>query len=268
VKGMSGREKALSERKVGGARSEPCLEHEEDVKEKEMPAGPPVSERKIASRHSRHGKELLASHTPSRPAPPSRSIKPMIAAVLLIVTAGAGLWNSGILVAAPMSPWVTGDIGRIQGYVNSASKEPVPNATIAVGLVDGTSNDTGWFDVDRVGTGRQVIVVDAPGYRQLRFITMISGGNPLQYRFVLNPGNGTETVDDSGTQINTFYLCGGISLIFAGITLAGALFAAQRRKFAVAAAGAIMGIALIFPIGMLTSGAALVLLLFSRGEFR
>jgi hypothetical protein len=97
---------------------------------------------------------------------------------------------------------------------------------------------------------------------------MISGGNPIRYSFVLTPGNGTETKDDFPNQANGFYMCGGISLIFGAITLAGALFAFQRKKFAIATAGAIMGIALLFPIGMVTSGAALVLLLFSRGEFK
>ena len=124
----------------------------------------------------------------------------------------------------------------------------------------------------------KVIVVEAAGYRQLRWKTIITGGNPLGYAFVLSPGNGTESHDETADLSGGFYGCGTLMMIFTVVIAAGALFSFQRRRYAVATTGAILSFSvgyfqvvflfgLVIPIGIILSIAAVILLLFSRGEF-
>jgi hypothetical protein len=219
---------------------------------------------------SGHGKELMASHDIPVRAPPPRTFKPLLAAVMLMGTAAGGFFFSGALVAAPLSPWVTGDSGTITGQVKDDDDNPLANASVAVGSRLAATNGTGHFDLAGITPGRQVIVVDCPGFRQLRFITLVAGGNAVPYSFVLSPGNGTETTNDVPNQTNFFYTCGGLSAVFSAVTLLGGLFSAQRKRYAVAMAGGIvgMGILPLFPLCTIICLGAIVLLLFSRGEFQ
>jgi len=219
---------------------------------------------------SRHGKELMASHDMPARAPPPRTFKPLLAAVLLLGTAAGGFLLSGALVAAPLSPWVTGDTGGILGQVKDSDDNLVANATVAVAARRVRTNETGHFDLPDVPTGRQVIVVDTAGFKQLRFITIIAGGNPMRYAFVLTPGNGTDTTNDVPNQANGFYTCGGLSVVFSAVTLLGGLFAAQRKRYALATTGGIVGLGILplFPLGTVICLGAIVLLLFSRSEFQ
>ena len=217
-----------------------------------------------------HGKELMASHRLAPKAPQPRTFKPLLAAVLLLGTAAGGFLFSGALMAAPLSPWVTGDAGALNGHVKDKNDDPVANATVAVGSRIATTNGTGHFNLSGVPSGRQVIVVDSPGFMQLRFITLVSGGSTTPYSFVLTPGNGTETTNDVPNQTNFFYTCGGLSAVFSSLTLLGGLFAAQRRVYSVATAGGLvgMGILPLFPLSTVICLGAVVLLLFSRSEFQ
>jgi len=219
-----------------------------------------------------HGKELMAEHELPPKAPPPKTFKPLLAAVLILGTAAGGFVYSGGLIAAPLSPWVTGDSSELTGHVkdNATPSHPLANATVAVGSRIATTNETGYFDISGVPSGRQVIVVDSEGYRQLRFVTLVSGGSAVPYSFVLTPGNETETVDDVPNWTNFFYTCGGITAVMSSFTLLGGLFAAQRKRFSVAAAGGIigMGIVPLIPFSTLFCLGAIVVLLFSRSEFQ
>jgi len=230
---------------------------------------------------SRHGKELLASHRLPAHGPPPRTWKPLLAGVLLIVVAGGGFLFSGIYIAIPESPWVSGERGEIFGNVYhklDQNDTPVPNATVSVGGRSVQTNETGFFDLKGVDTGRQVIVVEAPGYRQLRWRTVITGGNPLGYRFILSAGNGTEEHDDVGGLNDGFYACGSVIMALAAIVLAGALFCFRRTRYSLAATGAFLSFlvgyfqvfflyGVVMPLGIILSLASVILLLFSRGEF-
>lgn len=227
---------------------------------------------------TKHGKELMASHKLPPHSPPPRTWKPLAAGLLMLINAGGGFIFSGLYLAAPQSPWITGDAGEIFGYVKEKDKDPVPNATVSVGDKDTVTNETGYFHLAPVGTGRQAIVIDAAGHRQLRWVTLISGGNPLEYSFVLSAGNGTEIHDDTGNQGGGFYSCGSLLMVFAAITFLGSLFALQRKKYQIATIGAIMSFSvgyfqvivyggIVLPVGIILSLVSVILLLFSRGEF-
>ena len=227
---------------------------------------------------SKHGKELMASHKLPQHQPPPRTWKPLAAGLLMLIIAGGGFIFSGLYLAVPQSPWVTGDSGDIFGHVKDADGKAVPNATVSVGDRQEQTNRSGSFHLRPVPTGRQVIVIDAPGYRQLRWTTLISGGNPLGYSFVLTAGNGTEVHDDVPNLNTGFYSCGSLLLVFSAITLLGSLFAFQRKRYPIATTGAIMSFSVgyfqvivvggfILPIGIVLSLVSVILLLFSRGEF-
>ncbi len=227
---------------------------------------------------SKHGKELLASHRLPAHAPPPRTWKPLLAGLLLIIVAVGGFLYSGIYIAIPESPWVSGESGQILGQVNAKNGTALAGALVSVGDREGKTNETGHFDLKDVDTGRQVIVVEAPGYRQLRWRTVITGGNPLAYSFVLTAGNGTETHDDVEGLNGGFYSCGALMMIFTSIILVGALFCFQRKRYPLATTGAILSfsvgyfqvfflLGIIIPFGIIFSLASVILLLFSRGEF-
>lgn len=237
---------------------------------------------------SKHGKELLASHRLPAHTPPPRTWKPLLAGLLMVIVAGGGFIYSGLYIAIPESPWVSGSEGQIFGHVNykeDQNKTPLANATVSVGAREARTNDTGYFDLKGVGTGQQVIVIEAPGYRQLRWRTIITGGNPLEYSFVLTQvnesdpdGNGPVSKDDVGNLNTGFYSCGTLIMVFTAIILLGALFCFQRKRYPLATTGAILSFSvgyfqvyflfgLIIPYGIIFSLASVILLLFSRGEF-
>jgi hypothetical protein len=225
-----------------------------------------------------HGKELMASHELPPHAPLPRTWKPLAAGLLMLIIACGGFFFSGLYLAAPQSPWVTGDTGDIFGHVKDRDGHSIANATVSVGDRENITNATGWFHINPVKTGRQAIVVEAPGFRQLRWVTIISGGNPLEYSFVLTAGNGTETHDDVGNLSGGFYSCGSLLVVFTAMTLLGSLLAFQRRSYPLATAGAILSFSVgyfqvivysgfVLPIGIILSLVSVILLLFSRGEF-
>lgn len=228
--------------------------------------------------NSKHGKELLASHRLPAHAPIPRTWKPLLAGVFLVVVAAGGFIYSGLYIAIPESPWVSGEQGEIFGHVKGGNDTALSGAVVSVGDRAGRTNGTGYFLLKNVGTGHQTIVIEAQGYKQLRWKTLITGGNPLGYSFVLTPGNGTEPRDDVDSLSGGFYSCGTLMLLFTSIILAGALFCFQRKRYPVATTGAILSFSvgyfqvfflfgLIIPIGIIFSLASVILLLFSRGEF-
>ncbi len=240
-------------------------------------AAPSVAGHRSAAA-SKHGKELLASHRLPAHSPAPRTWKPFAAGLLLVIVAVGGFAFSGLYLAIPGSPWVTGESGHILGQVKNGNGTPVQGALVSVGPREGRTNSTGHFDVTDVDTGLQVIVVEAPGYRQLRWRTVITGGNPLGYSFVLSPGTGTEKHDETGDLTGGFLSCGALMVIFTLIVLAGAMFCFQRKRYPIATTGAILSFSVgyfqvfflfgaIIPFGIIFSLASVVLLLFSRGEF-
>jgi hypothetical protein len=227
---------------------------------------------------SKHGKELLASHRLPAHEPPPRTWKPLLAGALLVIVAAGGFVFSGVYLAIPGSPWVSGGSGEIFGQVKGGNETPLAGALVSVDGREGRTNDTGHFDLKDVATGRQVIVVEAPGYRQLRWRTVITAGNALGYAFVLTAGNGTESHDDVENLNGGFYSCGALMLIFTSIVLVGALFCVQRKRYPIATTGAILSFSIgyfqvvylfgiVIPFGIIFSLASVILLLFSRGEF-
>jgi hypothetical protein len=238
---------------------------------------PPGGEERPLST-SKHGKELLASHRLPAHEPPPRTWKPLLAGLLLMIVAAGGFVFSGVYLAIPESAWVSGGTGEIFGQVKGGNETLLAGALVSVGSREGRTNETGHFELKDVATGRQVIVVEAPGYRQLRWRTVITGGNPLGYSFVLTAGNGTESHDDVGGLDGGFYSCGALMMIFTSIILVGALFCVQRKRYPLATTGAILSFSvgyfqvfylfgLVIPFGIIFSLASVILLLFSRGEF-
>ena len=196
----------------------------------------------------------------------------------MLLNAVGGFIFSGIYIAVPGSPWVTGQTADILGHVKEQNGTAIPNATVSCADMDVLTNETGWFHISGVAAGRQAIVVDAAGFRQLRWMALINGGNTFAYSFVLTRGNGTETHDDVSSSKNLFYFCGSLLVLVTAITLLGALSAFQRKRYALATIGAMIsfsvglfqGVSLggiDLPIGIIFSLVSVILLLFSRGEF-
>lgn len=247
--------------------------------------GPPGGEEGRPLSSSKHGKELMASHRLPAHSPPPRTWKPLLAGLLLVIVAAGGFAFSGVYIAIPESPWVSGGPGEIFGQVKGANDTLLAGATVSVGDREARTNGTGHFRLADVDTGRQVIVLDAPGYRQLRYRTVITGGNPLPYSFVLkqadpdNPDRNGPVYEDNIDDLNTgFYSCGALMVIFTSIILVGALFCFRRKRYPLATTGAILSFSvgyfqvfflfgIVIPFGIIFSLASVILLLFSRGEF-
>lgn len=74
---------------------------------------------------------------------------------------------------------------------------------------------------------------------------------------------------DLDALVNTAVTCTAIRIVFSCFAIMGAMFAFQKTRFGIAVAGAVFGIlALGFVLGSILSLVALVLISFSRKEFR
>ena len=101
---------------------------------------------------SKHGKELLASHRLPAHTPPPRTWKPLLAGLLLVIVAAGGFIFSGLYIAIPESPWVSGQDGTIFGHVKDGNGTRLSGAVVSVGDRAGQTNDTGFFSLKNVGT--------------------------------------------------------------------------------------------------------------------
>ncbi|MEM4728951.1 MAG: carboxypeptidase-like regulatory domain-containing protein [Thermoplasmata archaeon] len=212
-------------------------------------------------------KELMASHELPRREGAARSLKPAIAGVLLLIAASAGFVTSGRYIGAPHLPWLLGSHGELTGEIKNESGGGIQNATVCVLELRTVSNETGYFRLSGVPTGRQEVVVEADGYKKLRFITLVYEA-PVKLSLKLKEGNGTEVVDEHPQQVSSLYTCGALTLVFSVVALGGAFSAMRRKRYTIALTGAMVGLALPpFPIATVLCLTAIALLIFSRGEF-
>jgi len=209
----------------------------------------------------------MASHERPRPPGPGRSLKPLIAGVLVLTAGIGGLAISGLYIAAPHWPALLGSTGELSGEVKNSTGGAVQGASVRVAGMENVTNESGFFRISGVPTGRQEVLVEAEGYRTLEFITLV-GAAQVRLSLRLKEGNGTEVVDEHPQQVNALYTCGAVTLLFSVIALSGAIFALRRRRYPIALTGAMVGLAIPpFPVMTALCLIAVALLIFSRGEF-
>lgn len=228
-------------------------------------------------------------------AKPGRSSKPGIAGALLIVAGVIGLIASIAIVGMStfvgdfdegFEVWGVSDEGDVSGVITYLNGTPVENVTISiVGENLSTQTDTnGLYIIYNVPTGNQELKVEKEGYNTIVYKAFINpsdsewedrekhnGGwdTGNEFDFTISEG---DLVLKRGTHppfgiISGFMIiCGIVMIVFSIIALIGGIYAIQRRNFAFAIAGAVLGILTVG--GTLFALIALFILIISRNEFK
>lgn len=175
---------------------------------------------------------------------------------------------------------VNGKFGSISGSITDSKNIPVENVRVILNIDTSIypnniiiTKGTGTYSFNEIPLGIYEITVLAPDFKvlKLRNITVSDDQNnaiPVQKLTELKP------VDLYEEDISGAYLCTVVLVIFALITLFGAISAFQRKRYSFAFMGAIFGmvpIILALRFDVCVSGilcvVSLVLLVFSRSEF-
>ena len=225
---------------------------------------------------------------------PGRSSKPGIAGALLIIAAVIGLIFSIAIIGMStfvgdfgegFEIWGVSDKGDVSGEITHLNGTPVENVTISiVGENLNTQTDSdGLYIIYNVPTGNQKIRIEKEGYNTIIYKAFISPSDSEwedrekhdgkwetgnEFDFTISEG---DQVLERGTYppfgiISGFMIvCGIVMLVFSIIALIGGIYAIQRRNFAFAIAGAVLGILTVG--GTLFALIALFILIISRNEF-
>lgn len=219
-----------------------------------------------------------------------RSSKPAIAGALLIIVGILGILTSiifmigGSFVGGMGSGFDFGGgdaEGDVFGQITLIDGTPVENATVSiVGEPISTQTDVdGNYILYNVPSGDQEIKVEKEGYNTIIYKTFVNPENPWdgsdaenRCNFEIEPG--TE-VEEMGMH-TPWHMIGGIMavcavliIIFSIWTLLGGIYAIQRKSFAIALSGSVLGIFTIgFLVGSLLAFVAIFILVLARDEFK
>ncbi len=217
-----------------------------------------------------------------------RTMKPVIAAFLLLMAATTWGWMGYELLTAPdiveQGLAAIGGNGTYAGIVIDAAGAPIANATVRIAespegsTIAQTSSSTdsnGSYTFESVPSGIYVFTYSAEGHgNHSRTVPIYSSEWD---RFTAEVGVGDVTLPPAGESTDddivhraesSIRIFGYVFLAFAGITAAGCYAAFQRRWFPLAIIGGIGAVLAVFvpPVALGGIG-ALVLLYLARGEF-
>jgi hypothetical protein len=231
--------------------------------------------------------------TPPPPKPKKSSSKPTIAGALLIITAIIGIIGGFLIIAGGF--FVGGidegnfdffdleDKGDITGrvtYLNGTGVEAVNVTVVGTELTTQTDSD-GFYIIYEAPIGNQEIRVEHEGYNTYIKKVVISSsevdftmedenyesGN--EFDFTITEGD--EVIERGeyppwGLISGLIYTCAALMVIFSIVSLIGGISAIQRKRFPLAAIGALLGILTL--IGAIFSLIALFILIISKDEFQ
>lgn len=206
----------------------------------------------------------------------TRSLKPVVAGVLLIVIFLLGAAMAGALLFSMDTMTDTGMTGSYSGTVVDEGGDGMMDVNVSVAGTNltATTDASGEFTLTNVSGGKQTLVFSKPGYKTLRaevFVLPFDIAVPAQ-DFSMEPGQETESTSQRGMIVTVLdlapVLAGGI-VALSVVALVGGILAILRKHFVVAVIGAVCGtIAGFFSIiGIPLGIIALVLLLISKEEF-
>jgi hypothetical protein len=231
--------------------------------------------------------------TPPPPRPKKSSSKPTIAGALLIITAIIGIIGGFLIIAGGF--FVGGidegnfdffdleDKGDISGrvtFLNGTGVESVNVTVVGTELTTQTDKD-GFYIIYEAPIGNQEIKVEYEGYNTYIKKVVISSS---EVDFTMEDedfetGNNFDFQITEGDQViergeyppwglisGLIYTCAALIIIFSIVSLIGGISAIQRKRFGLAAVGAILGIFTI--IGAIFSLIALFILIISKEEFQ
>lgn len=206
----------------------------------------------------------------------SRSMKPSVAGLLLIIIFLLGIVISGVLF---FSLDVVGDIhmeSQFRGTVVDEDGKAVAGVTVTV--IDhpeliAVTDAEGRFSFPNITSGQQELQFTSDGYKTLIAKVFIFPWNVsiLREQFVLETGEGTEQYKSLAIRVLEMGpLLAAVVAALSIVVLVGGIMALLRRHFMVAVVGAVCGIVAGFfsIIGIPLGIVALILLLLSREEFQ
>jgi hypothetical protein len=222
----------------------------------------------------------------------SRSSKPGIAGVLLIITAVLGLIVAGCIISQGTAVsnleegsefWGLSDKSDVAGQITTLNGKGVENVTVSIegeGITTQTDED-GYYALYNVPIGKQKIKVEKDGYNTYLVKVVVpptesNWDNDYEWNhrgedFDLKISSGDQLIETGSYPPMEFfsgiiYSCGLLLIIFSVLILAAGVVALKRKNFGLAVTGAVLGIFTV--VGALFAIIALFILLISRDEFK
>jgi len=204
-----------------------------------------------------------------------KSMKPVIAGILLIIIFLSGIAMSGILLLSFDSLDKVNMPSEFKGRVVDSSGKALEGIKVEVvghPELNTTTDEKGYFVIKNITSGRQKLHLTGEGYKSLTAEIFVLPWNiTISYeKFVMKEGSGE--IEQKSLIIKVFEfgpLLSSIIIVLSIGALIGGILAITRKYFVIATIGAVIGIIAGFftLIGIVLGLVALILLLISKDEF-
>ena len=204
-----------------------------------------------------------------------KSMKPVIAGILLIIIFISGIAMSGVLLLSFDSLNKVSMPSEFKGKVVDESGKALEGIQIEVAghpELNTTTDEKGYFIIKNITSGKQELHLTGEGYKSLNAEIFVLPWNITIYseKFVMKEGNGE--IEQKSLIIKLFEfgpLLSSIIIVLSVGALIGGILAITRKYFVIAMIGTVIGIIAGFftLIGIVLGLAALILLLISKDEF-
>lgn len=200
----------------------------------------------------------------------TRSMKPAIAGILLIITLIFGV----ILSAAIFSSVSLIESAHIdctfKGKVVDDNGNPLEGVTVSLlnhPEISNVTNDKGKFSLSNITAGKQTLHLTKEGYKTTNIKVIVLPQNIESEKFVMEEGSGEVSTESLSAKIliNYAFWISSLVLVMSIITGIGGIASLMRKYFPMTVIGSVTGFFTIvgIPLGII----ALVLLLISKDEF-
>jgi len=205
----------------------------------------------------------------------TKSMKPIIAGILLVVIFLSGIAVSGILLFSFDSLSKMEMPSEFKGRVVDDSGKPLEGIKIEVIGIPGlntTTDKNGYFLLKNITSGKQKLYITGEGYKNLTAEIFVLPMNVtiLHEKFIMKEGKGE--IEEKGLLIRVLEfgpVLSAIIIMLSIVALIGGIMAIARKYFIIAVIGAVIGtiVGFLSLIGFVLGIVSLVLILISKDEF-
>jgi hypothetical protein len=221
-------------------------------------------------------------------------------AVMGLAMAGfAGYWAWAMKEAdegffpREMNPVEEDDDANIYGKVLDTGDDPLENVSVSVEGedIEDLTDENGVFALYNVPYGAHKLIISKEGYRTIEYKLLVEGDITFEdgdndddnyndndgprrhdngdYELIFRMDEGTGPPVEEGSYPNFVVLsnmcmvCAAVMAMLSIVMLASAIYSYRRKKFLFCMVGAIIGIILVLPLGII----AMILLMLSSEDF-
>ncbi len=205
----------------------------------------------------------------------TKSIKPVIAGILLVMVFLSGIMVSGVLLFSFDSLNSINTPSEFVGTVVNGRGDGIEGINISVTGHPGlhaVTDSNGKFIIKDITSGKQKLYLTGEGYNSLTAEVFVLPWNitfPYE-KFKMTAGNGETKQKSTLIKVLEFGpILSALIILFSTVALVGGIMAIMRKHYTIVFIGAIFGIisGIFTIIGIILGIIALVLLLLSKEEF-